>query len=852
MSITTLLTNFDAQVTFVSGITSAAKVASTTFWTWRGNNPATFSGVSDSMKWGSTTLSTQGTAGGNVTYWFDTASNWTAAERTALISGLGLWSSVANITFSMASSAASANFQFLRGQDGSAYEAAPNSTSVAVGSSTDGSVGSGAYISIDTSTAGFGPIGASLSLYGGYPYQTLVHEIGHLLGLGHGGAYNGNVTSSTQQFSAYDSRLWTLMSYIDPWDTSAKYYSSYSVTGTDWGISPDGYRYEPITPMILDILAAQRIYGVATSGPLASGGQVFGFHSNIGGTIGQYFDFTIDTHPVVTIWDGGLNNTLDLSGFSAPSTISLEQGTFSSANGATNNIGIAAGTVIETAIGGSGNDAITGNSSNNVIDGGQGADRMTGGVGNDTYLVDNSGDVVIELAGEGGDQIWAFVNYALPDNVERLELRGAAHDGSGNAVANTLLGSSGADVLNGNGGADLMIGGAGDDLYFVDDAGDVIVEAAGDGSDQVWSYISYTLPDNIERLDLFGNAPNGTGNGAENILTGNAAANILNGGAGADLMLGGGGDDTYFVDNAGDLVQEVAGGGNDQILAFVNFTLPDNVERLQFYGNAYFGGGNAASNTILGTSHADVIDGGAGADVMQGGAGDDSYFVDNAGDMVLESPGEGNDQILSFVDATLPANVERLELLVAAVNGSGNSAANTIIGNDGGNVLNGNGGADLMIGRGGNDVYIADDAGDVVLESVGGGYDQIWSFVDFTLTDNVEGLTLLGSALNGAGNAGDNTIIGNARNNILSGNGGTDNFVFHTGFGRDTITDFTAGTAADDLIQYGDNLFANFADVMAHAAQAGADVLITHDAANVLTLSNAALANLHANDFLFA
>ena len=85
--------------------------------------------------------------------------------------------------------------------------------------------------------------------------------------------------------------------------------------------------------MMLDILAAQRLYGVPTSGPLASGGQVFGFNSNIDGSIARFFDFTINTNPFITIWDGGLNNTLDVSGWSTPATINLEPGSFSSVNG---------------------------------------------------------------------------------------------------------------------------------------------------------------------------------------------------------------------------------------------------------------------------------------------------------------------------------------------------------------------------------------------------------------------------------------------------------------------------------------------------------------------------------------
>jgi hypothetical protein len=380
----------DSEITFLSGVTSSNQAAATSFWTWFGNNPATYSsGQSDAAKWGS---SIPGTPGNTVTYWFDTASAWTSTEQNALRSGLALWSAEVNIAFAGAVNAATANFIFYRGHNGSAFESSEYQTTTQVGFGSIGNFSSaGSLISIDTSVPGFGPIGDAFSRYGGYPYQTLVHEIGHLIGLGHGGPYNGNVNSSTQQFSPYDTRLWSLMSYIDPWTTSAKYYGSYPVTGTNWGTVQDPvnhlfYFNEPTTPMILDILAAQRLYGPATSGPLASGGQIFGFHSNTDPSIRNYFDFTVNAHPVITIWDGGPNNTLDLSGWSTPSTINLNPGTFSSVNGAVNNIAIAAGTIIEAAIGGGGYDSIIGNSFNNVLTGGGGNDTINGAGGTDTAV----------------------------------------------------------------------------------------------------------------------------------------------------------------------------------------------------------------------------------------------------------------------------------------------------------------------------------------------------------------------------------------------------------------------------------------------------------------------------------
>jgi hypothetical protein len=409
---------WESEVTFLSGITSAAKVASISFGTWNYDSSATYSASkSYALKWGSPTLATSGSAGGNVTFWYDSASNWTTTEKNALSSGLALWSAEANISFSLASSANTANFTFYRGHDGSAYQSFPSLTLGTIGSGVDGTPASkGSSIHIDTSVGGFGPIGGAFSLYGGYPYETLIHEIGHELGLGHGGAYNGNVNSATQQFSAYDTRLWSLMSYINPWDANAKYYSSYSVTGTYWGISPDGYYYQPTTPMMMDTLAIQRMYGVATSGPLM-GGQIFGFNCNVAASIKQYFDFTVNKHPVITIWDGGTHNTLDLSGFAANATISLAPGTFTSCNGEVNNIGIAMGTVIETAIGGVGNDKFVGSAGNHLYIGGAGTDTALYNADSSGFLLEKYGTTVAVLSGISGvhDRLQAIESIQFSD-----------------------------------------------------------------------------------------------------------------------------------------------------------------------------------------------------------------------------------------------------------------------------------------------------------------------------------------------------------------------------------------------------------------------------------------------------
>jgi serralysin len=229
--------------------------------------------------------------------------------------------------------------------------------------------------------------------------------------------------------------------------------------------------------------------------------------------------------------------------------------------------------------GGAGNDSLVGNGGDDSLDGGLGADSMAGGTGNDSYVVDNTGDVVTEQAGQGTDTVTSSISYTLGDNVENLVLTGGATDGTGNGLDNvvtgnelgnsllggagndTLYGLGGNDVLDGGAGADKMVGGTGNDTYYVDNAGDIVVELGGEGTDTVSSAISYTLGDNVENLVLTGSALDGTGNALDNVLTGDSLSNHLSGGAGADRLAGGGGLD-YLTGGAGNdvFVAEIGGG----------------------------------------------------------------------------------------------------------------------------------------------------------------------------------------------------------------------------------------------------------------------------------------------------
>ncbi len=231
--------------------------------------------------------------------------------------------------------------------------------------------------------------------------------------------------------------------------------------------------------------------------------------------------------------------------------------------------------------------------------------------------------------------------------------------------------------------------------------------------------------------------------------------------------------------------------------------------------------GNAANNVLDGRAGNDILSGWSGADTLIGGLGNDSYFVENPKDVVLEKLNQGTDTVSSRLTYTLPVNVENLILTgTAAVNGTGNILNNIITGNNAANQLNGDAGndtlkggagddtltgwsgADTMLGGLGNDIYLVENAGDVVTENINQGTDIVSSRLTYTLPINVENLTLTGtSAVNGTGNGQNNVITGNTAANQLNGgagndtlNGGAGNDVLDGGIGTNTLT---GGTGND-------------------------------------------------------
>jgi hypothetical protein len=363
-----------------------------------------------------------------------------------------------------------------------------------------------------------------------------------------------------------------------------------------------------------------------------------------------------------------------------------------------------------------------------------------------------------------------------------------------------------------------------------------------------------------------------------NVWVGDAGNNTINGSTGGDDMRGAGGSDTYTVNHSGDLVTEQLGEGSaDHVLSSITYTLTANVENLTLTGSRAINGygnelaniltGNALVNVLKSAGGNDSLDGKEGADSMDGGDGNDTYFVDNASDIIVEKANSGLggvDTVHSSVSYTLSDQVENLFLTGAAANGFGNSSNNTLTGNDLNNLLDGMLGNDRLEGRGGDDIYGVNTTSDVVIEAVNAGTDQIRSTVSYTLSANVENLTLQGtSAINGTGNDLGNRLVGNSAANILKGGIGAD--VLDGSAGKDTLTGgtefdtfvFKKGEISGDIItdfigngaNAGDRLI--FQGFTSGSLKNSGDIWTVTDGAYTATFQLTGISSLHTTDYEF-
>jgi serralysin len=610
------------------------------------------------------------TQGGTITVDIHTL---TADEQNLARTALGEWGDIIGVNFQEVTSGAQITF------DNSEDQSGPRAFTDA----TWGGDGITVSAVVHISSSWVNSYGPELS---SYSFSTYLHEVGHALGLGHPGNYNFGADYFADALFLNDCVATTVMSYFDQIDNSYFANQHFDTANAE-------------TPMLADIAAMQQIYGLSTT--TRTENTTYGFNCTADRDI---FNASLYNAIAYTIFDSGGTDTLDYSGFISPDLINLNQETFSNIGSYIGNVSIGRGTVIENAIGGAGNNTLIGNSVANVLtgnagddtlngnagndtlsggagndslDGGTGADAMAGGAGNDAYFVNSNGDTVSENSGEGTDLVTSSASFTLGANIENLTLTGASSlSGTGNSLANVINGNSGSNTINGGAGADTMAGGLGNDTYIVDNASDVVTESSGQGTDTVKSTISYTLGANLENLTLSGTAPNGTGNGLDNIMRGTNSANVLDGAAGNDLILGNDGDDTL-----------TGGSGNDK------------------------------------------LNGGTGNDTMSGGLGDDSYYVDSLSDAVTENPAEGTaDKVISTITYTIGTNIERLMLYgAAAIDGTGNAVANVMYGNEADNSISGLAGADTIFAHGGNDTLIGGTGRDTL---VGGAGNDKFAFDD--------------------------------------------------------------------------------------------------------------------------
>ncbi len=356
----------------------------------------------------------------------------------------------------------------------------------------------------------------------------------------------------------------------------------------------------------------------------------------------------------------------------------------------------------------------------------------------DSWFFDPSGR--IERVEFADGTVWEAAS--LEDRLDVYHIAGTAGNDrlTGTAGRDVIQGFEGDDVLNGRAGADTMLGGLGDDTYYVDDAGDVVVELADEGTDRVISTVSYVLGDNVENLTLTGtDAVNCTGNALNNVIVGNAASNTLDGLAGDDRLTGGASDDVL-----------IGGEGND------------------------------------------VLNGAAGADTMLGGAGDDVYRVDDAGDVVVELADEGTDRVISTVSYVLGDNVENLTLSgTEAINGAGNALDNVLAGNAAINLLSGGDGNDRLNGGAGMDFLEGGAGYDVLADTSGAGY-----FNGGAGNDSLRGDGEADFFIGGAGNDSINTGTGA---DIIAFNLGDGQDTVAASIGADNVLSLGGGIAYSDL-----------------------------------------------------
>lgn len=460
-----------------------------------------------------------------------------------------------------------------------------------------------------------------------YAFSTYIHEIGHAIGLGHQGAYNGAASFFGDATYLNDSWQHSVMSYFNQ-DENTSTRASYA---------------NILTAMMVDVIAAQNLYGAPGAASATAGNTTWGAGTNMGGFWATMFSAVVDgnlTHydggpPTLTIYDRDGIDTVDLSPLTMGNRIDLRPTMFSDVGGLTQNVGIARGTILENVTTGVGNDTVTGNWAGNLIIANDGDDSLLGLGGWDTLRGGGGSDTA--YGGDGND--------VLDGDVGDDQMYG----GNGNDTINggidndTVGGGGGQDSVSGNGGNDEVWGAGGNDTLSGGDGDDLL--GGGHGND-------------LAR----GNTGNDTvwGGDGNDTLFGGLDTDELGGGGGRDQIWGGSGNDTLW----GTWGDDTLGGGD---------------------GNDLLGGGSQ-NDSLSGGSGNDTLLGSWGNDTLIGGWDNDSLSGGVGADIFVFGAGNGTDEITDFSRA----EGDRLELDDALWTGTHGSLSAAQVISTFGSVVGGN------------------------------------------------------------------------------------------------------------------------------------------------------------------
>lgn len=683
---------------------------------------------------------------------------FTAGQQVATRAVLAQIAEVSGLKFTEANPTANSNdatilFGNYSASDGKgAYAGYPGNTA---STSSSGDVW---YNSSDPATTNTG--------VGRWFWSTMLHELGHAMGLSHPGDYAAGVGVSISYVNN--------ATFVQDNDTYSQltYFSANEVGGSD--LNAD-------TLMMADILALQTIYGANTT--TRTGNTIYGFGSNAG----EVYDFARNIDPKIAIWDAGGIDLIDVSRSAADQVVDLREGSLSNVLGYKLNLSIAKGAVIENATGGRGDDVLTGNAAANRLLGGIGDDTISGGAGNDTLEGGFGADLL--LGGDGNDRLTGGRGTSADVAPAAFDLaRTVYSEGDSLRASNLSLFPTGSFTLefvlqqNGLTGQHYSLRFGNLNVYRYDN-GNFGISFSSATSDS-WLYGALPLAANDGQPHRLSITHDTTTGRLATYIDGSlfASYNLAPNSRGLEAV-----GRIALDDNAsiGDirLYDRALSADTIWAKAWVPLANPATETGLLHY---WVGDGSGSlvnrmgGASLVGTgTTADRADFGSAsqADTLEGGAGNDLYIIGTSADVVVELAGGGTDSLQTAVDFTLQAGsaVESLaSTSTVGIRLSGNELGQTLISGSG---------IDTLAGGGGNDTYHVNSARDVLIELAGQGTDSLYASVSYTLGAGVAVERLYAKSTTGialTGNELANQLTGGAGLDTLSGGAGNDNYYIGT------------------------------------------------------------------------